>query len=234
MTEAAVLHFPLSAPPAPAVPLSSDEHPANRLLHHGAAVLSDAELLTLVTRSCIRNLSDLTQARAMLRDGLAGLVRHATNRTRHLRRRDAVRIAAAIELGRRATAVDPSGDRQCVDIDAFARTLARSYAHHVQERLGVAFLDSRNRLIGEREVFVGTLSSAVVSTRDVIRLALEQHAAGIIVYHNHPSGDPSASEDDHAFTSKLRAAAALVDVNLVDHIIVGGMRYLSFRQRGDL
>ena len=81
---------------------------------------------------------------------------------------------------------------------------------------------------------MGTLQSAVVSTRDIVRIALERHAAAIIVYHNHPSGDPSPSEDDHAFTKRLDSAASLLDVKLMDHIVIGASRYVSFHQRGYL
>ena len=235
MNDATVLRFPDTTPSAvsPSL-LLADEHPAHRLAEHGASVLSDAELVTLLTRTRLRTVGDLAPARAMLRDGLAALVRQSAAQTHHLRRRDAIRIAAAIEFGRRALNAESISDRQPIDTDRFARTLIHRYAHHVQEHLGVAFLDSRDRLLGTREVFMGTLQSAVVSTRDIVRIALEHHAAAIIVYHNHPSGDPSPSEEDHAFTTRLDSAASLLDVKLLDHIVIGASRYVSFRQRGYL
>jgi hypothetical protein len=110
-------------------------------------------------------------------------------------RRDAIRITAAIEFRRRALTAEPTCDRQKIDVDSFAQSLIRRLGHHVQGHVGVTFLDSRNRLIGTHDVFVGTLRSALVSTRDIVRLALEHHAVGIIVYHNHPSGDPALDED---------------------------------------
>lgn len=231
MNDAVVLRFPVATSPTR---LSPDEHPAHRLMLHGASVLSDAELLALVTRTRLRTTGDLAPARAMLRDGLAALVRHAAGPTRDVHRRDAIRITAAIELGRRALTGEPTCDRQTIDVDRFAQSLIRRLGHHVQEHVGVAFLDSRNRLIGTRDVFVGTLRSALVSTRDIVRLALEHHAVGIIVYHNHPSGDPAASDEDQEFTTQLKSAASLLDVDLVDHIIVGRWRYVSFRQSGYL
>jgi DNA repair protein RadC len=232
MTGSALIHFP--APEASTVPVAipADEHPIYRLRHHGAAALSDAELLTLVLRSHVRNADEIAAARRLLRDGIGHLVRYANDGTRHLRRRDAVRIAAAIEFARRASSASSADHRQHFDATAFARTLMTRYSSAVQERLGAVLLDSRDRVLVERELFVGTLQSAFVSTRDIVLLALDHHAAGVVVYHNHPSGDPSPSEEDLTFTARLRTAAALLDVKVLDHIVVGGGRYVSFHQRG--
>jgi DNA repair protein RadC len=102
----------------------------------------------------------------------------------------------------------------------------------MQERLGALFLDSKNRLIREREIYVGTLNATTVSTRDVVRLALEENAAALIVFHNHPSGDPSPSAEDIAFTRKLNEASRLFGIELVDHLIIGANRFVSLRKRG--
>ncbi len=231
MTNAAVIHFPASTASTLQVAIPPDEHPAYRLRQHGASTLSDAELLTLVLRTRIVSSDDVVAARRLLSDGIGALVRHANDGTSHLRRRDAVRIAATIEFARRASSASID-NRQRFDASTFARGLLSRYSSAVQERLGVVLLDSRDQILVEREVFVGTLQSAFVSTRDIVRQALDHHAAALVVYHNHPSGDPSPSEEDRSFTARLRSAASLLDVNVVDHIIIGGARYVSFRQRG--
>lgn len=230
-TAAAVLHFPTAVQPASAQ-LTRDEHPAARLGRCGAAALSDSELVTLITRGRVRTDADLRPARMLLQDGLAALMRRVETRAPDVRAADVVRIQAALELARRA--LNPSDPREPFRVEVSGPRLAARYAFHAQEHLGVLLLDSRDRLIDQREVFVGTLHSAFVSTRDIVRLALDHHAASIVVYHNHPSGDASASGEDHTFTTRLQSAVSLLDVTLLDHIIVGGGRYTSFRQRGYL
>jgi len=109
---------------------------------------------------------------------------------------------------------------------ALGRRLAASHVGDVQERLGALFLDARGRIIAEREVFIGTLHTALVSTRDVLRLALSQHARAVVVFHNHPSGDTQPSDEDIAYTRRLASAAQLLDVELVDHLVLAGDRYI--------
>lgn len=236
LTAAAVVPFP--SPPvagkaASDPPLRHDEHPATRLRRHGAAVLSDAELVALLTRSRIRTEVDLRPARALLRDGLAPLLQRVTTGAAGMRRMDAVRLAAAVELARRATT---SGfhDRELFDVDVAGPRLVARYALHVQEHLGVICLDTRGRVITEREVFVGTLHMATVSTRDVVRIALGVHARSVVVFHNHPSGSPQPSTDDMSYTRRLSSAAELLDIVLVDHLVLGCHQYVSMKRSGQI
>jgi DNA repair protein RadC len=173
MTGAAapVVQFPVLAPPVAPVPLAHGEDPAARLQRYGADALSDTELIALLTRTRVRTEADLHAARALLRDGLAPLLRRVQAGTSDIPRRDATRLAAAFELARRAIAplAEP---RERFDHYVIGPRLASRYALDAQERLGVLLLDSRGRIISERAVFVGTLHSATVSTRDVLALAL--------------------------------------------------------------
>src|SRR5437660_1382623 len=103
---------------------------------------------------------------------------------------------------------DPSGETPLdrlyrAGAEVLGHRLIARYSHHVQERVGAIYLDSRNRVLREREIYVGTLNSAMVSTRDVLRFALDDHAASLIVFHNHPSGCPEPSAEDLLFTRKL-------------------------------
>ena len=106
------------------------------------------------------------------------------------------------------------------------------YSHYLQERLGAVFLDSKNRIIREREIYVGTLNAATVSTRDVLRYALQDNAAAVVIFHNHPSGDPAPSAEDLVFTRKMAEAGRLLGVDVLDHLILGANRYVSLKQRG--
>lgn len=118
------------------------------------------------------------------------------------------------------------------DPDTLAKALIATYGHHVQERLGAIYLDAKHRVSRQRELYVGTLNSAIVGTRDVLRYALDDHAASIIVFHNHPSADPTPSTEDLVFTRKLVDAGKLLGIDVVDHLIVGAGRYVSLKQRG--
>lgn len=215
--------------------LPVDERPRERLTRHGAATLADTELLAVVLGTGTRGRNALEVARTVLADGLTAAARkecqaHAS--VAGIGAAHAARIVAAFELGRRAASRDGAAGEPVRGPDVLARSLLARYAHHVQERLGAVYLDAKNRVIREREVYVGTINSAVVSTRDVLRYALEDHASSVIAFHNHPSGDPAPSAEDLAFTRRLVEAGKVLGVDVVDHLILGMGRYVSLKERG--
>ena len=216
--------------------LPLDDRPRERLIKHGPATLSDAELVAILIGSGIRGRSALQIARSLVADGLSSFARRdwsATTPASGVGIGKAARVAAALEIGRRVAAITEDDDREPIrNADQIARQLIARYSHHVQERLGALFLDAKGRLIRERIIYVGTLNSAVVSTRDVLRLALEDHAASVIVFHNHPSGDPGPSAEDLLFTRKLVEAGKLLGVDVVDHLILGRTKFVSLKERG--
>jgi DNA repair protein RadC len=206
--------------------LSGGEKPIDRLYRAGVESLSDAELVSvLIDRG-------VSEAGTLVCDGLPAFARTSwTSASPPVTRRQAGRVMASLELGRRlAETID---ERQPItDWAILGRQLMARHAYQTQERLGAVYLDSRNRIIREREIYVGTLNFATVSTRDVLRFALEDHAASLIVYHNHPSGDPEPSADDLLFTRKLVEAGKLLAVDILDHLILGIGRFVSLKQRG--
>ena len=216
--------------------LPIDDRPRERLLNHGAETLSDAELISILLGSGIHGKNAIQLARELLVDGLAALRKREPaqlSKTPGIGEAKASRIFAAFEIARRLTVAE--ADRQpSYDADAFGRALVTTSSHHVQERLGAAFLDSRNRILRQREIYVGTINHATVSTRDVIRYALDENATAVVLYHNHPSGDPSPSAEDLMFTRKMAESLRLCDIDLADHIVIGANRYYSMRQRGQI
>ncbi len=217
--------------------LPLDERPRERMKLHGASTLSDAELIAILLGSGTRGRSSIDVARALLADGLSSLARRewpAGKLAHGVGTAKACRIAAALEIGRRLAAHGDGAREPLRDPESIARPLIARYSHYVQERLGAIFLDSKNRIIREREIYVGTLNATTVSTRDVLRVALEENAAGIVVFHNHPSGDPTPSAEDLAFTRKLNEATRLFGIELVDHLILGLNKFVSLRNRGVL
>ncbi|HKR64059.1 MAG TPA: JAB domain-containing protein, partial [Thermoanaerobaculia bacterium] len=119
-----------------------------------------------------------------------------------------------------------------MDVGDLGEALVRSHGHQMQERMGVVLVDARHRVMKQKEIFIGSLKETLVSTRDIIRYALLEHAAGIVVFHNHPSGDPTPSNDDITFTQQLAHSMMLVDVEFVDHLIIAAHRYCSMKQAG--
>ncbi len=214
--------------------LPIEERPRERLARQGAESLSDAELLALLIAPGNRDRSSIDLAREALRDGLDSLARKDWRpaKTNPLGPARMARIAAALELGRRIASTRRSDSEPVADAVSLGPVLIARYSHHAQERLGGIYLDSRGRVLREREIYVGTLTSASVSPRDIFRFALEESAASVILFHNHPSGDPSPSAQDLQFTKAVVAAGKLLDVRVLDHLIIGSQRYVSLLERG--
>ncbi|MDQ2979206.1 MAG: DNA repair protein RadC [Acidobacteriota bacterium] len=218
--------------------LPSEERPRERLSRVGAASLSNEELLSLLLGSGTRGESALDRARSLLSGrgglvGLAGMSGAELRRERGIKNARAAVIEAALELGRRLSteAVAPR--------DLFQEPgLVKEYLRRVrgdgaQERTGALFLNARNRLLkDDPDIYRGTLDRAVVEPREILKRALLVNAAGVILYHNHPSGDPAPSREDRDFTRRLAAASDSVGVRLLDHIVVGRSGCISFREAG--
>jgi DNA repair protein RadC len=211
-----------------------DERPRERMLMHGADTLSDAELVAILLGSGLRGKNAIQLARELLQDGFASLVRSDAGQLAKrsgVGQAKATRVVAAFEIARRLVRFSPEGPAD-FDIDVFGRALIIRCARLNQERLGAFLLDSRNRVIRDREIYVGTIDRAIVSSRDVVRFALEANAVGVVLYHNHPSGDPSPSGEDIAFTRRAQDALHLIDIQLVDHLIAGSHSFTSMKRKG--
>jgi DNA repair protein RadC len=209
--------------------------PRERLLAHGAHVLSDAELLAIILGTGAPGKNAIHLAQELLQGGMPNLRRRefaSLASARGVGPAKAARIAAVVEMSRRmAIPQDPPPQ---FDATVFAQKLVSGYSHHMQERLGAAALDSRRRVLKQRDIFVGTIDKAIVSTRDIVAFVLLEHATGVVVYHNHPSGDPSPSTEDITFTRQLKEALATCDIELVDHLIIGSHRFYSMKERNEL
>lgn len=207
--------------------LVGGEKPLDRLYRAGAQSLSDTELVSLLLDRRV------SEAVTFVRDGLPAFARLPWDTPKpRVTRRQASRVIASLELTRRLASAT-SDEREAVTCaDVVGRRLCARYAHHVQEVLGAVYLDAKHRVIRDRDIYVGTINSAVVSTRDVLRHALDDHAAALIVFHNHPSGDPEPSPEDFAFTRKLVEAGKALGIDILDHLILGSTRFVSLKQRG--
>lgn len=216
--------------------LPRDDRPRERLLMHGAETLSNAELVAILLGSGVPGKNAIQLARELLRDGMGAL------RTRDQKQLEqsagigpatVARSAAAFEISRRLIDNVPE-EPPPYETHALGRSLVSTYSRVRQERLGATFLDARHRILRQREIYVGTIKSALVSTRDIITDALMNNATAVVVWHNHPSGSPLPSDEDEAFTRKLRESLGHCDIELLDHLIIGAHGYYSMHDRRTL
>lgn len=217
--------------------LPEDERPRERLLSAGAEALSDAELLGVLLRTGRRGASAVDLGRELLRTsgGLGGLVGTGSSSLRRAGLGDAkaAGILAAIEIGRRLARGQLPEREPLGHPAAVARYLALRFSVPDQEVMGALFVDTRHRLLGESDVYRGTLNRAAVEPRGLLKEALLRGAAGLILFHTHPSGDPSPSAEDLSFTRRLAEAAEVLGIKLMDHLILGAAgAWVSLRQRG--
>ena|SRR5471030_71208 len=219
--------------------LSASDRPREKLVRHGVAALGDNELIALVLGSGSRRAGALSLANELLatHGGLHGLVRSTCDelaRVSGIGRARAAQIVAALELGRRTLAHAPTARVQIRSPRDAASYLIPAFGSRPVEQFGIVLLDSRHRVIRTTVLAIGTLNSTIVEPRDVFHEAAVGRAAAIVVFHNHPSGDPTASAADVELTRRLVAAGVLIGIDVVDHIILGDVRYCSFKEMGQL
>ncbi|MBI3531193.1 MAG: DNA repair protein RadC [Burkholderiales bacterium] len=220
--------------------LPPDARPREKLLARGPGALSDAELLALLLRTGLAGKGVLQLAQELLDDttgfgGMAGLL-HATaddlKRIKGLGPAKRAELVAVLELARRAMAQQLK-ERAALDTpEAVKHYLQLHLGAKKHEVFAVLFLDSQHRLLALEELFRGTLSQTSVYPREVVLRALHHHAAAVVLAHNHPSGTVLPSRADEALTQALKAALALVDVRVLDHVIVAPGQALSMAEKG--
>jgi DNA repair protein RadC len=219
--------------------LLPDDRPREKLRSHGSAALGDNELVALVIGQGSRRGDALTVANALLgaHGGLHGLARCSAEdllRTVGIGVARAAQIVAALELGRRTLTRGPAARRQIRRPGDAADYLMPRFGGRGVEQFGIVLLDTKFRVIRAAVLASGTLNSTIVQPREVYRAAAIGGAAAIVVFHNHPSGDPTPSPEDVDLTRRLVAAGVLIGIDLVDHLILGDSKYWSFKERGDL
>lgn len=214
-----------------------DERPRERLAQRGAAGLTTAELIGLIWGSGSRGRSavDLADDALAAHDGLTGLARATDLELAGLTGIGAARAAqlvAAFELGRRLLADWPSGRWSIRGPRDVADRLILQMGRLEREELRIVILDTKNHVLRVATVYQGNVSSSLVRVGELYRDAVRLNAAGIILVHNHPSGDPTPSPDDLHLTAEALAAGRMLDIQLLDHLVIGHDAYVSMRDRG--
>ncbi|HEV8545906.1 MAG TPA: DNA repair protein RadC [Candidatus Limnocylindrales bacterium] len=217
--------------------IPATERPRERLAARGAAGLSAAELIGLLWGSGSRGQSavDLAEAALARHDGLTGLARATDVELESLPGiggAKSAQLAAAFELGRRLLADWPTGRWTIRSARDVADRLVLQMGRLEREELRAVILNSKNVVLRVATVYQGNLSSSLVRVGELYRDAVRLNAAGLILVHNHPSGDPTPSPDDLHLTAEALAAGRLLDIALLDHVVVGHDAWISLRDRG--
>ncbi len=218
--------------------LHASERPRERLAAYGPQVLTKAELLAILLRVGVAGENAVQVGQRLLRDlgDLAGIQRASFDQVcaqRGVGPAKAAQIKAAIELGRRLATEKPDDEPTAIHSPKDAADLVLYEMGALeQEYLRVMVLDTRNHLMAIDEVYHGSLNASTVRVGEVFKGAIRRNAAAILVVHNHPSGDPTPSPDDVALTRALVQAGKLLDVEVLDHLVVGRGRYISMKEKG--
>ena len=213
------------------------ERPRERLLEYGAGALSDAELLAIFLRTGVRGRNAVDLARDLLTEfgGLRQLLEaDETSFTSHLGLGPAkfAQLQAVLEMGRRHLAASIQRESALESPQAVRDFLKAKLRHELHEVFACLFLDTKHRVLAFEILFYGTIDGASVYPRQVVKRALANNAAALILTHNHPSGVAEPSQADKVLTERLKEALALVDVRVLDHFIVGDGEPLSMVENG--
>ncbi|WP_197138192.1 MULTISPECIES: RadC family protein [Crateriforma] len=223
-----------------------NERPRERLLNEGVAALSNAELLAILIRVGVRNESATTGGRKVANRFADDLMALRTSSHEDLRQISPAvtkpsycQIMAGIELGRRVAAEEANREPEIDRITSTTEAIAfcsRRFAHlagdAVQEEFHIVTLDTKHQPLRTHRITVGTLDASLVHPREVFRPAIRDAAAAVLLVHNHPSGDPTPSREDHAVTERLTEAGKLIGITVLDHIVVARRASVSLRESG--
>ena len=213
------------------------ERPREKLLAKGASALSDAELLAIFLRTGTHGLSAVELARTLLIQfgdlhSLFQANQHTFCEKKGLGNAKYAQLQAVLEMSRRYLEADIKKGDALHNPKQTQRYLQSQLQHHPNEVFAVLFLDSKNRILKYQELFYGSINSAAVYPREILRQAIHHNAASLILAHNHPSGTPQPSQHDIDITQKITTALKLIDIRTLDHIIVGHNQCFSFAEQG--
>lgn len=218
--------------------LAPGDRPREKLLARGAGALTDEELVALLLGTGLRGRPVLETARALLSEGngLHGLFARGPQdllaRASGVGPAKAARMAAVLEIASRIQR-DALASRDLIgDPDSAARYLMARLAGESREVMGALLLDAKNHLLRDAVVFRGAPTHAAVAPQPLFRQAILAGATGLVLYHNHPSGDPEPSADDRATTARFATAGREIGIEVRDHLVVGHGRWVSFHARG--
>jgi DNA repair protein RadC len=219
------------------VDLPEGERPRERLRHYGAGSLSNAELLAIMLRVGNPGENVVAMGTRLLVEfgGLKGLAKADFGEllnSRGLGEAKIAQIKAALELGRRLLIASPDARPQITSPNDAANFFMLEMSHLEQEHLCTLLLDTKSYVLGNHTVYIGNVNSSMVRVGEVFRRAVRENATSIIVAHNHPSGDPTPSQEDIKVTRSFVEAGRLLNIEVLDHLVIGYQHFISLREQG--
>jgi DNA repair protein RadC len=219
--------------------LERADRPRERLRKLGPQSLSNAELIGILLRVGVKGENAVQVGQRLLKEfgGVQGIHRASLDEVEQqhgLGEAKAATLKAAIELGRRLSVHSPVERPIIQGPEDIAALLLYEMSALEQEQLRVVILNTRNHVLDIEELYQGSLNASPVRIAEIFRTAIRNNAASIILVHNHPSGDPTPSGEDLALTSAVREAGVLLDIELLDHVVIGEGRYISMKEQGQV
>ena len=220
--------------------MPEEDRPYEKCLRLGAECLTDSELLAVLLRTGTKGSPSVEMAEAVLRlskdrEGLLGLHHLSLTQLQGVKgigKVKAIQIKCIGELSKRIATATAKKGLSFQHPASIADYYMEQLRHEEQELLICMMLDTKNHLLGDEMIFKGTVNSSLANPREIFLSAVSYHAVGILLVHNHPSGDCTPSEADISFTQRIKEAGELLGIPLLDHIIIGDCKYLSFREQG--
>ncbi|RIN08115.1 JAB domain-containing protein [Staphylococcus xylosus] len=217
--------------------LANNQKPRERLLNNGPAHLSDGELLAILINTGRKGFSSLDIANELLKSveslkQLKALSINDLNKVKGIGLYKALILKAAFELGERMHSGSLDEKIQITSPQDVANFMMGKMEHLTQEKFIVLFLNSKNVVIKQKTIFIGTLNSSIVHPREIFSEAIKWASNAIVVLHNHPSGDTTPSKEDIRTTDRLRECGEILGIDLLDHIIIGDHTYMSMVEDG--
>ena len=213
--------------------ISPDNRPRERFQKLGAHALSDAELLAIILQKGTRGENVIDMSNRLLSkfgiDKLSGLSLKELQEIDGIGPAKSIQIKTVFELAKRHNLAKKSGGQVKSAKDVFEYASQRLVAED-KEQFMILYLDTKNRIIRDEIVSVGTLNSSLVHPREIFKGAIKESANAIILVHNHPSGDPTPSDEDKVVTKRLSEAGEILSINMLDHVIVGADEFYSFEE----
>lgn len=214
-----------------------EERPRERMLQYGAKALSNAELLAILLRTGTVSETAVSLAQRLLREcgslrQLAELSLDQFLRIKGIGTTKALQVMAGIELGRRISRSAAGERAQIRSPRDAAAYLMEDLRYLKKEHFVCLFLNTKNQVIGEETLSIGSLNASIVHPREVFLAAIRRSSAAIICAHNHPSGDPTPSADDIEITRRLKEAGQIIGIEVLDHLIIGDGNFVSLKEKG--
>ncbi|WP_411953554.1 RadC family protein [Alkalibacillus sp. S2W] len=215
------------------------ERPRERLMEVGATALSNQELIAILLGSGSKGFSSLSLATNVLKhfEGIS-LLRDATinelTTITGIGNAKAIQLMAALELGKRIQTYKARDQYVVKSPEDGANFLMEDFRGLHQEHFVALYLNTKNQIIHRQTIFIGSLNSSIVHPREVFKEAIKRSAASVICAHNHPSGDPSPSNEDIQVTRRLYESGKVIGIELLDHLVIGDQKFISLKEKGYL